>query len=90
MGDAENTQINQTIIRKESKTHAKSRRQMAWLALISMLMVTYCALFKVSPERLKVLSEVITWFYFTMASIVGSYVGFSAYLDMKSPKKGDD
>lgn len=30
-------------------------------------------------ERLTALNDVITWFYFTMASIVGAYMGFATW-----------
>lgn len=67
----------------------KNRRKMAWVALISIMVVTYLAFFHVSIERLKVLGEVITWFYFVMGSIVGAYLGFSTAFDMKNKKKDD-
>lgn len=64
----------------------KNRRRMAWTALVAILCVTYLALFKVPLERLAVLKEVITWFYFVMGSIVGAYVGFATLDDIKSKK----
>jgi len=64
----------------------KNRRRMAWVALFSMLLVTYLAFFKVPIERLNVLKEVITWFYFVMGSIVGAYVGFATLDDINTRK----
>ncbi len=63
----------------------KNRRRMAWSSLISMIFVTAMILFTdtVEIERLKVLSEVITWFYFSCASIIGAYMGFTTYANIK-------
>lgn len=56
------------------------RRRMAYLSLFSMLAVTA---FSMSPwlplERLEKLSDIIEWFYFAMASIVGAYMGFATW-----------
>lgn len=64
----------------------KNRRQLAWLGMWAMIITTAMMMFIVPIERLKVLSEVITWFYFVMGSVVGSYVGFST-LDYIKTKK---
>jgi len=57
----------------------QNRRRMAWVALISMLIVTFCMLFYVKESRLSSLDSVVTWFYTAMAAIVGSYVGFATF-----------
>tara|TARA_B000000557_G_scaffold256239_1_gene248206 strand:+ start:571 stop:789 length:219 start_codon:yes stop_codon:yes gene_type:complete len=67
---------------KTPKSRWQNRRRMAWLALISILIVTILAFFIVAESRLKLLGDVINMFYLTMASIVGAYVGF-ATLDKK-------
>lgn len=64
------------------KLRWKNRRKMAWIALISILIVTILAFFVVQESRLKLLGDVINMFYLSMASIVGAYVGF-ATLDKK-------
>ena len=61
----------------------KSRRQMAWIALYSIIIGTLLLFFAVSPEKLKVLTEAIDWFYISMASIVASYLGFSTWAGKK-------
>ena len=63
-----------------------NRRRMAYFSLFSIFMVTYWALFIIPIERLKVLSDVITWFYLVFGSIVGGYVGFSVYEHIKKGK----
>lgn len=65
-----------------SKSRWQNRRRMAWIALISILVVTLLAFFVVEESRLKLLGDVINMFYLSMASIVGAYVGF-ATLDKK-------
>lgn len=64
------------------KSRWKNRRRMAWVALVSILIVTILAFFIVAESRLKLLGDVINMFYLSMASIVGAYVGF-ATLDKK-------
>lgn len=55
----------------------RNRRRMAWLSLISILIVTGIMIFYVPEARLTKLEVVITWFYMVMASIVGAYMGFA-------------
>jgi len=64
------------------KLRWQNRRKMAWIALVSILIVTILAFFVVEESRLKLLGDVINMFYLSMASIVGAYVGF-ATLDKK-------
>ena len=62
----------------------RGRRKMGWVALISILAVTALLLFAtISEERLKILSEPITWFYFSMASVIGAYMGFTTWASRK-------
>jgi len=59
----------------------KHRRRMAYISLLSILVVTYWCLFEVPPARLKVLDNIITWFYIIMGSVIGAYVGFATLDD---------
>lgn len=63
------------------KIRWQNRRRMAWVSLFSILAVTFAILFTdIVPEsRLGVLSEVITWFYFSCASIIGMYMGATTW-----------
>lgn len=63
----------------DKKTRWKNRRRMAWTALVGMLVVTILAFFVIPESKLALLSEVITWFYFSMASIIGAYMGFTTW-----------
>jgi len=66
----------------------KNRRRMAWMSLISMILVTFGILFTelVSVERLNVLGDVITWYYFSCASVVGMYMGATTWASIKGVK----
>ena len=68
-----------------TKKRWKNRRRMAWLSLISMVTITCLILFtELVPEtRLVILKEVITWYYLTCASIIGSYMGFTTLASIK-------
>lgn len=57
----------------------KGRRRMAWIALISTIAVTALAIFYIPTERLDVLTDIIMWFFVTMGSIIGAYMGFTAW-----------
>ena len=64
-----------------NKKRWQNRRRMAWVSLLSMTLVTYLILFTnlVPEERLKILGEVITWYYFCSASIIGMYMGATTW-----------
>ena len=70
-----------------SKSRWKNRRRMAYISLVSILIVVGLSLFVVPIERLQVLEEVITWFFFIMGSIIGAYVGFSTFDDKWNKEK---
>jgi len=64
------------------------RRRMAYISLAAIIVATYFCLFKVSETRLASISDIMTWFYISMGSVVGAYVGFRT-LDDKWQKKGE-
>jgi polyferredoxin len=65
-------------------TRWKHRRRMAYLAMLSMLALTGTLLSPwVSEARITAASDILSWFYFAMASIVGAYVGFATWADKK-------
>lgn len=58
----------------------RGRRMMARISLYSMIVLTFLILFGPIPdERLKILTEPITWFYFAMTSVIGAYMGFTTW-----------
>lgn len=73
---------NKVSIKAASVTYIEqwvNRRRMAWLALISIIVITLLALFWISETRLTNASDVLTWFFITMSSIVGAYMGLSTW-----------
>lgn len=64
-----------------NKQRWKNRRRMAWWSLVSMTLITMLVLFTdLCPEsKLAVISEMITWYYFCSASIIGAYMGFTTW-----------
>jgi hypothetical protein len=88
----ENIEITQEEITKNVEIERmkwKTRRKMAWLALIAEVAVTIALFVAPIPEnRLTILSEPITWFYFSMTSVIGFYMGATtwAYLGGKKNK----
>ena len=82
MSDIQETNGNDPAL---TKMRWKNRRRMAWLSLVSMITVTILILFTefVSIERLNVLTEVITWFYFCCASVIGMYMGATTWASIK-------
>jgi hypothetical protein len=58
----------------------KHRRRMAYASLVSIIVVTFILLGPWVPvERVERLSDLISWFYFSLASIVGAYMGFATW-----------
>lgn len=62
----------------------KNRRRMSWIALAAIMAVTSAMMFFVPESRIEKLEEVVVWFYFSMASIIGVYIGSATFSDIKS------
>jgi hypothetical protein len=62
----------------------KNRRWMAWICLWAVLAVTGLMMFLVPESRLSGLDEVVVWFYVSMASVIGVYIGSATMSDIKS------
>ena len=58
----------------------KHRRRMAYISLYGIIAVTAVLLGPWVPvDRVAKLSDLISWFYFSLASIVGAYMGFATW-----------
>lgn len=57
----------------------KGRRRMAWIALFAVLTVTGLSIFYIPIDRIAALTDIIMWFFVTMGSIIGAYMGFTAW-----------
>ncbi len=65
----------------------KNRRRMAWSSLLSMMILIGVLLFApISMERLKTLTGPIEWYFISMTSIIGAYMGFTSWTS-KGTKK---
>lgn len=62
----------------------KDRRFMAWTALVSII-ISHVFLMTplIAETRVEKLADPITWFYMTLASIVGMYLGFKTWARIK-------
>jgi hypothetical protein len=86
---AKDTNQNEKDVEEIAATHTdawKNRRIMAYFALFSLIIFNVWVFFFIPESRLKLLEEAITWLDFTLASIVGAYMGFSV-LDKKYSSK---
>mgnify|MGYP003674495942 FL=1 len=68
---------------KEEK--ADAQRRMAWVSIIVMILFTTIIMIPgLIPEtRLKLLGDLSSLFYISMAGIVGAYMGMSAWMSKK-------
>ena len=49
-----------------------------------MIIMAFVLLFAPIPEaRLKILADPITWFFFSMTSVIGAYMGFTTWASKK-------
>lgn len=55
-----------------------NRKKMAWTALVACLVVVFLMMFVVKESRIPLLSDVMTFFFLIMGSIVGTYIGFTS------------
>ena len=60
-----------------------NRRRQAWVSLWSMVVVTLLLMFAVPESKIKLITDILPFFYITMAGVVGAYHGFSAWLGKK-------
>ena len=84
--EAETTQTTQTTnapVFADDPNHPQRwmhRRRMAYISLYSIIATTCYVLSPYMPlDRLTAASDVISWFYFAMVSIVGAYMGFATW-----------
>lgn len=64
----------------------RGRQYMSWLAMISMILATIAMMFWVPESRMEKLSDVVTWFFAAMSSIVASYLGTTTWAFISDAK----
>jgi len=63
---------------------ADAQRQMAWVAMISMIVFTLMVFLPIFPDgRIQALSDLFGLFYIGQAGVVGAYMGMTAYMNGK-------
>lgn len=65
----------------------RNRRSMAWMASISIVMITIALFVAVPESKLIALSDITTIFYFIQVSIVAGYFGTASFEAVKLPPK---
>lgn len=62
-----------------NKEKFRNRRQMAWLSLVGILLLTGYILAFVQPENVSAYDTVLAWAYGTLTAIVLGYMGMTTY-----------
>lgn len=80
--EIENAQKISELEQKIAKS--ETQKKMAWVALFAMILLT-CLLYTpfIPIERVNSISELIGMFFIAQASIVGAYMGISAWMSKK-------
>tara|TARA_R100001163_G_scaffold35112_1_gene27047 strand:- start:2810 stop:3121 length:312 start_codon:yes stop_codon:yes gene_type:complete len=66
---------------RDQHEKADAQRQMAWVAMLSMIAFTLMVFLPIFPDgRIKALSDLFGLFYIGQAGVVGAYMGMSAYM----------
>lgn len=60
----------------------KNRRWMAWVSLLSIIIVASLLLFYTPLDRIKVTENIIEWFMISMSTIVAAYMGLSTWASL--------
>jgi hypothetical protein len=70
------------VLNKHEK--ADAQRQMAWVAMGSMIVFTLMVFLPIFPDgRIKALSDLFGLFYIGQAGVIGAYMGMTAYMNGK-------
>tara|TARA_R110000824_G_scaffold48359_10_gene136596 strand:+ start:1067 stop:1369 length:303 start_codon:yes stop_codon:yes gene_type:complete len=70
-----------TVAALEKYEKADAQRQMAWVAMGSMIIFTLAVFLPIFPDaRIKALSDLFGLFYIGQAGVVGAYMGMTAYM----------
>ena len=70
------------VLNKHEK--ADAQRQMAWVAMGSMIVFTLMVFLPIFPDgRIQALSDLFGLFYIGQAGVIGAYMGMTAYMNGK-------
>jgi hypothetical protein len=77
-------QLDPKIEAEIERNKWRGRRRMAAISLASMIILMTLLLFApIAESRIKLLEEPVTWFFFSMASVIGAYMGFTTWASKK-------
>lgn len=65
----------------------RARRMMAWLALVATIAAMGGMMFWVEIGRIAVLDTIIETFFWVMASVIGAYMGFTAWTHVRTTNR---
>jgi hypothetical protein len=83
MADEPNTDIN--LVDDHDKDMIwNGRRKMAWLALWGIILPTIFIILRIHDATIiEKISDLMTWYYVGLTSIVGAYFGFTTWSTIK-------
>ena len=88
-GDGEVSEVEVEVAKLQYEEERMNRRQaaqrqMAWTALVTMILFTAFLFMPAIPDaRIKLLSEISAMFYIAQAGIVGAFMGVTAWMNVK-------
>ena len=82
--DAGDLEMKEAEIELENRDKKEDQqRRMAWIAMISMIVLTvFLFLPVVSSERIAALSDLLSMFYIAQAGVVATFFGSQAYMSV--------
>jgi hypothetical protein len=76
-----------TALLKAEKIRWENRRRMAWTSLAAIFIQTFIILFApnslLSPEKIQIIKEPLTWAYMCESAVILGYMGFTTWAYMK-------
>lgn len=84
---ADAADAHQEFIDEEKQKNEKfsTRQKMAWISLSAIIIATFLMMFVISVEKITALSNVISWFYMSMATVIGTYMGTTTWAYINGP-----
>ena len=85
--DKESAMEKERLELERQEEKAEAQKKMAWVAMVSMLGFTiFLFLPIITDSRVSALAELLGLFYIGQASVVGAYMGFTAYMSKSKTK----
>ena len=84
VSDAELATVKAIHQAEVAEEKADAQRRMAWTSIVAMLVFSVFLFLPIFPDsRIKALADLFGLFYIGMASVVGAYMGMTAYMSAK-------